>query len=165
MRPLCVDHQTSDMPSKREYGMDTALISTLSALAGSIVGGVTSGATTWISHQYQAKAGHRLHNLAQRENLYRDFVVAASETYGGSMVNNEPEIHEVIGLYGMISRMRILSDPLVVECAEQTVNSIIDTYFSPKKSLLELRALMERGEAIDPLRRFSEVSRSELSAL
>ncbi len=81
------------------------------------------------------------------------------------MVNNEPEIHEVIGLYGMISRMRILSDPLVVECAEQTVNSIIDTYFSPKKSLLELRALMERGEAIDPLRRFSEVSRSELSAL
>jgi len=145
--------------------MDTALISTLSALAGSIVGGLTSGATTWLSHQYQAKAGNRLHNLMQREELYRDFVVAASETYGSSMVNNEPQIQEVIVLYGMISRMRILSNPRVVECAEQTVNSIIDTYFSPKKSLLEIRALMESGEAIDPLKKFSEISRGELSTL
>jgi len=145
--------------------MDTALISTLSALAGSVVGGLASGATTWLSHQYQAKAGNRLHSLTQREKLYRDFVVAASEAYGSSMVNNEPQIHEVIVLYGMISRMRILSNPLVVECAEQTVNSIIDTYFSPKRSLLEIRALMERGEAIDPLKKFSEISRGELSTL
>jgi hypothetical protein len=145
--------------------MDTALISTLSALAGSIVGGVTAGATTWLSHQYQAKAGNRLHNLTQREDLYRDFVVAASETYGSSMVNDEPQIHEVIVLYGMISRMRILSNPHVVACAERTVNAIIDTYFSPKKSLLEMRALMERGEAIDPLKQFSEISRGELSTL
>ena len=145
--------------------MDTALISTLSALAGSVVGGLASGATTWLSHQYQAKAGNRLHSLTQREKLYRDFVVAASEACGSSMVNNEPQIHEVIVLYGMISRMRILSNPLVVECAEQTVNSIIDTYFSPKRSLLEIRALMERGEAIDPLKKFSEISRGELSTL
>ncbi len=145
--------------------MDTALLSTLSALAGSVVGGLTSGATTWLSHQFQAKSGNRLHNLKQRENLYRDFVVAASETYGSSMVKNEPHIHEVIVLYGMISRMRILSSQVVVECAEQTANAIIDTYFAPKKSLLELRALMERGEAIDPLRKFSEISRTELSTL
>jgi hypothetical protein len=81
------------------------------------------------------------------------------------MVKNEPHIHEVIVLYGMISRMRILSSQVVVECAEQTANAIIDTYFAPKKSLLELRALMERGEAIDPLRKFSEISRTELSTL
>jgi hypothetical protein len=145
--------------------MDTAIISTLSALAGSIVGGVTSGATTWLSHQSQVKAGNRLHNLTQREKLYRDFVVAASETYGSAMVNDEPQFHEAIVLYGMISRMRILSNPLVVECAEQTVNSIVDSYFSPKKSLLEMRALMKSGAQIDPLKRFSEVSRDELSTL
>ena len=145
--------------------MDTALISTLSALAGSVVGGLTSGATTWLSHQYQAKAGNRLHNLTQREDLYRDFVVAASETLGNSMVNNEPQIHDIVVLYGMISRMRILSNPAVVECAEEAVNSIIDTYFSPKKSLLEIRALMESGDEIDPLKKFSEISRSELRML
>ncbi len=85
-----------------------------SDLAGSLVGGLTSGATTWLSHQHQAKSGNRLHNLTQRENRYRAFVVAASETYGSSMVNNEPRIQEV-------------SNSLVVECAEQTVNSISDT--------------------------------------
>ncbi len=81
------------------------------------------------------------------------------------MVNSEPQIHEVVVLYGMISRMRILSNPCVVECAEQTVNSIIDAYFAPKKSLLDMRELMLTGRAIDPLKNFSETSRAELSVL
>lgn len=39
----------------------------------------------------------------------------------------------------MISRMRILSNQLVVEGAEQMVSWFIDMHLSPKKSLLELR--------------------------
>jgi hypothetical protein len=145
--------------------MDTAFISAFSALAGSIVGGLTSGITTWLGHRSQAKAGHRLHNVAQRETLYRDFVVAASEAFGSSITNNEPQIQQVVTLYGMISRMRILSSSAVVACAEKTVDAILDSYFSPNKTFLEIRTLIKNGEPIDPLREFSEVARDELAAL
>lgn len=145
--------------------MDTAFISALSALAGSIVGGLTSGATTWLGHRSQAKAGRRLHNVTQRETLYKDFVVAASEAFGDAVTNSEPKVEQIVTLYGMISRMRILSSPDVVACADKTINSIIDTYFSPNRTFREIHDLIKNGETIDPLREFSEVTRDELKAL
>jgi hypothetical protein len=144
--------------------MDTAFISAFSALAGSIVGGLTSGATTWLGHRSQAKAGQRLHNVTQRETLYRDFVIAASEAFGDAVGNNEPSVQRIVVLYSMISRMRILSDAGVVACAERTVEAIIETYFSPNRTFAEIRTLMKSGEPVDPLREFSEVAREELTA-
>ena len=145
--------------------MDTAFISAFSALAGSVVGGLTSGITTWMGHRSQAKAGHRLHNVSQRESLYRDFVVAASEAYGSALTNNEPQISDTVLLYGMISRMRILSGPAVIECAERTVNLIMDTYFMPNRTFAEIREVIKSGETIDPLKEFSQRARDELRVL
>ncbi|MBV8116228.1 MAG: hypothetical protein JO300_15900 [Silvibacterium sp.] len=145
--------------------MDTAFISALSALAGSIVGGLTSGATTWLGHRSQAKAGRRLHNVAQREILYRDFVCAASEAFGDALTHTEPQIPQIVTLYGMISRMRILSSPEVVACADKTINAIIDAYLSPNRTFLEIHTLIRNGEQIDPLKEFSEIARDELAAL
>ena len=145
--------------------MDTAFISAFSALAGSVVGGLTSGITTWMGHRSQARAGHRLHNVSQRETLYRDFVVAASEAYGSAVVNTEPQLSETVVLYGMISRMRILSSPDVIACAERTVDSIMDAYFMPNKTFAEIRDMIKSGENIDPLKEFSQAARDELSAL
>ena len=59
--------------------MDIAYISALSALAGSVVGGLTSGITTWLGLRAQMRAGQLAHNKSQREDLYRDFIVAASQ--------------------------------------------------------------------------------------
>jgi hypothetical protein len=126
---------------------------------------LTSGATTWLGHRSQAKAGRRLHNVTQREALYRDFVVAASEAYGDAVTQSEPRLQQIVTLYGMISRMRILSSPDVVACADKIISTIIDTYFSPNRTFAELHALVKNGEPIDPLREFSEVARDELRAL
>jgi hypothetical protein len=145
--------------------MDTAFISAFSALAGSIVGGLTSGVTTWLGHRSQARAGHRLHNVSQREALYRDFVVAASEAYGSAIVNTEPKLSDVVALYSMISRMRILSSPAVIACAEHTVDVIMDAYFMPKKTFSEVRDMIRSGENIDPLKEFSQTAREELGVL
>ena len=144
--------------------MDTAFISAFSALAGSIVGGLTSGITTWLGHRSSAKAGYRLHNVTQRENLYRDFVIAASQTFGDALITSEPQIQQLVTLYGMISRMRIVSPESVVACAEKTVEAIVDTYYSPNRTLVELHALIKNGGSIDPLRAFSEVAREDLIA-
>jgi hypothetical protein len=59
--------------------MDVAYVSALSALGGSIVGGVISGATTWLSQRAQVRAGRLEHELSRREKLYKDFIIAASK--------------------------------------------------------------------------------------
>jgi hypothetical protein len=145
--------------------MDTAFISAFSALAGSIFGGLTSGTTTWLSLRSQARAGHRMHNVAQREDLYRDFIIAASQIYGNAITNSEPKIQEVVILYGMISRMRVLSSPRVVACAEKTMNLIIDAYFAPNRTVREVYDVIKSGHAIDPLKIFSDIARDELQQL
>jgi hypothetical protein len=89
--------------------MDVAYISALWALAGSVIGGLTSGFTTWLSLRAQARAGQFAHDKSQREDLYKDFIVAASKVYGDAVVSSEPQIQELLALYAMISRMRVLS--------------------------------------------------------
>src|SRR5712664_4464391 len=140
--------------------MDVASISALSALAGSVVGGLTSGFTTWLSQRAQARAGQLAHDKSQREDLYKDFIVAASKVYGDAVVSDEPQIQELVALYAMISRMRVLSFPRTVACAEKIVNATLDTSFAPNKTIRELHELMKSGGAvIDPLKDVSEAAR------
>ena len=142
--------------------MDIAYLSALSALAGSVVGGLTSGITTWLSQRNQARAEQLTREMSRREDLYKDFIVAASKVYGDAIVSNEPQIQELVALYAMISRMRILSSPPIVACADKIMRATIDTYFAPNKTIRELHELIESGSAIDPLKDFSEMAREEL---
>jgi hypothetical protein len=87
---------------------DAAYLSALSALAGSLVGGLTSGITTWLSLRNQVRAGQLAHHLSLRDDLYKDFIAAASKAYGDAMVTNEPQMQHLVALYAMISRMRVL---------------------------------------------------------
>jgi hypothetical protein len=54
--------------SPNEVGARTADF-VLSALAGSVIGGLTSGYTTWLTQRSQARAGMVAHDLARREHL------------------------------------------------------------------------------------------------
>jgi hypothetical protein len=145
--------------------MDVVYISALSALAGSIVGGLTSGITTWMNQRAQAKAELLAHRLSLREDLYKDFIVAASKAYGEATVSNEPQIPDLVALYGMISRMRVVSAPRTVECAEAVMQATIDTYSEPNKTVAEVNAAIKSGAGIDPLREFAEAAREEIKKL
>jgi len=143
--------------------MDVAYISALSALAGSVVGGFTSTVTTWLTQRAQARAGRVAQEMTRRQDLYRDFIMAASKTYGDALVSSEPQLPELVALYALISRMRVLSTPRTVACADKIMLIIIDTYYSPNRSVIELRDLIKTGAGgIDPLREFSEAAREEL---
>ena len=144
--------------------MDVAYVSALAALAGSIVGGLTSGITTWLSLRAQARIGQLAHELSRREDLFKDFIVAASKAYGEAIVSNEPQIQELVALYAMISRMRVVSLPRTVACADEIMRATVDTYFAPNKTIRELNELMKSGTGIDPLKSFSEAARDELRA-
>jgi hypothetical protein len=142
--------------------MDVAYVSALSALGGSIVGGMTSGITTWLNQRSQTRAAHLDHELARRQDLYRDFVLEASKAYGQALFSNEPQIPELIALYAMISRMRILSSRATVAAAEKVMLATTAAYNSPNPTVSQLHELIKTDTGIDPLREFAEAARDDL---
>jgi hypothetical protein len=74
--------------------MDVAYITALSALAGSIVGGLTSGFTSWLGQRSQTRAEKLTRDRARRQELYKDFIVVASKVYtGGFGSRTRPTVH------------------------------------------------------------------------
>lgn len=148
-------------------GMDVAYVSALSALGGSVVGGLISGTATWLSQRTQVDAARRDHDKARLEDLYRDFVLAASKLYGDALTRNDPQIQEIVALYAMISRMRALSSPRTVASADMVMRTALDTFFRPNKTIQELHDLLQQGDGteLDLLRDFSELAREELRTL
>jgi hypothetical protein len=143
--------------------MDAALISATSALAGSVIGGLTTGFTTLLNQRSQARAGQIAHDLSRREDLIRDFIVASSKTYGDAIVNSEPKMPELVDLYAMVSRLRVLGMPRSVECAENVMRAIVDTYFIPNRTVADIRDIVKGGgTVIDPLKDFADAAREEL---
>jgi len=145
--------------------MDVAYVSALSALGGSIVGGLISGITTWLSQRAQVRAGRLEHELSRREQLYKDFIISASKAYGDAMVSNEPEFPVIVDLYAMISIMRIVSSPRTLACAERIMHETTQTYYEPNVTARELHQQVKEGKGIDPLKAFSEAARAELRTL
>ena len=109
----------------------------------------------------------REHDRARREDLYREFVVAASKLYGDALTRNDPQIQEIVALYATISRMRVLSSPRIVASADSVMRTALDTFFRPNKTVRELHELLQKsdGTDLDLLRDFSEIAREELRTL
>jgi hypothetical protein len=146
--------------------MDAAYLSAISALAGSIIGGLTSGVGGWLNQRTQARAGQLAHDTLRRQELYKDFIVAASKAYGKALVSSEPQIEDLVDLYAMVSRMRVISPARTVECADEILRKTIATYFAPNKTIRQIHELAMTGTGIiDPLKEFSVVAREELHGL
>jgi len=142
--------------------MDAAYLSALSALAGSVVGGLTMALSAWISQSVSARAGMISSHLARRQELFRDFIVLASRVYGEALTSSEPKIPELVELYALLSRIGVLCLPATVPAGEKLMRSILDTYLAPNRTFKELRDLMTTGDGIDPLKEFSVAAREEI---
>jgi hypothetical protein len=141
--------------------MDPAYVSAFAALGGAGIGGATSFATSWMTNWAQTRAQRLVRKIERVEELYKNFVEEASRFYADSLVHETTDVSQLIRLYAMISRMRVLSSPKTVENAERIARMIVDTYLAPNKTFPELRDMVNRG-AVDPLRDFSEACREEL---
>ena len=148
--------------------MDTAYLSALAALTGTAVGGLTSFLSSRLAQTAQFKAQLFLHDKGRRQELYRDFVDEASQLYIDALTNNEPNLSKTITIYALVSQMRFISSPKVIEEAEKVARLILETYPKPNKTFSELRDMahdMAHERSLDPLRRFSESCREELQGV
>lgn len=99
--------------------MDSASLSAFAALGGALIGGLTSFATSWLTQQTQAREQQLIHKLTRPEELYKGFIEEASRLYVDSLVHDSPDVSQLVRLYAMISRMRVLSSTKTVENADK----------------------------------------------
>ena len=143
--------------------MDPAYLTAAAALSGSIVGGLTSALTTWVSQRTQARAALIAREISRRDELYKDFISAASRAFGDALVSSDPQLSDLISLYAMVCRMRVQSSAATVACAEKVMDLTINTYLAPNRTIRELNELLGKDKSeIDPLKEFSEAAREDL---
>ena len=141
--------------------MDPGYITALAALAGSANGGLTSLAASWLTQQEQFRKQQLAQNLTRREDLYKSFIEEASRLYADAYEHDTAKISNMINIYALVSRMRILSSPDIVENADRVVRVIIETYQAPNKTFRDVREILDNKD-MDPLRDFSNACREEL---
>jgi hypothetical protein len=141
--------------------LDAAYLSAFFGLAGAIIGGLTSFATTWLTQQAQIRERQRDAARTTRQNLFGAFITEASRLHADALSHEKDDVADVVQLYALIAKMRLLASRPVVTAAEQVLQSIVDTYLAPNRTLHELRILAEEGK-MNFLVDFGEACRLEL---
>lgn len=141
--------------------MNPAYLSAFAALAGSLIGGLTTILANWLTQHAQSRAQHVAQDLSTRQELYKSFIEEASRLYADAFERDNPNISDLVNLYALVSRMRVLSSSKIVESADTIVRRIIETYLEPNKTFRDLKEIVER-DPMDPLHEFSNACREEL---
>ena len=144
--------------------MDTAIISALAGIFGSLSGGSASVATTWIAQNRRGKREARLAELAKREALYGEFINECSTRIMDSLDRNLDKPETLLSIYALLNRIRLCASDAVLTQAMELMQFILEQYFSPKVSIEEFHQQVHNGH-IDPLKAFSEACRRELISI
>jgi hypothetical protein len=148
----------------RRLEMDTAVLSASAGLIGSLIGGVSTFAASWVTQRRLLGTQTRMHHARQRQKLYSEFIIEATRCLADAW-NHQAEGPEVVSnLYSAVERMRLVSSGTVVKCAEEVMRGVIAAYTEPNRSFDELRQrVQQRSEEYDELRAFTNACRQELS--
>jgi len=143
--------------------MDSATVAAMAAALGSLAGASASIVTTWITQRTQMSRVNSEWKLRERESLYTEFIMEASRLSVDAMLHSLEQPERLVGLYGILSRIRLISSPDVLKEAEVCVGRIVELYRKPNITEDQFRRSIEYHE-FDPLRDFSEACRTELLA-
>jgi hypothetical protein len=143
--------------------LNPAYISALAALAGAIIGGLTSFATSWLTQRTQLRHAHREAERVELKALCDDFITEASRLVIEALTNKTDDITGLVGLYAMVGRMSLVSDQTVIDAATRAKDAIIETYLGPDYSVRELMDHARQGK-ISFLVEFSAACRRDLAA-
>jgi hypothetical protein len=141
--------------------MNPSVISAVAALGGAVIGGLTSIVAQWMTQRLRVRAKQLAQHKRRRIKLYNEFIEEASKLFVDALEHDTPNPSAMVGLYTIISRMRILSSAAVIECAEKVGDVIAETYLAPK--IIGLRETLKGRtfHSFDYLRDFGKACRAE----
>jgi len=143
---------------------DTTLLTALSGLLGTLIGGSASVATTWVAHKTVSKRELMREEMRKRETLYGEFIGECAKLLMDSFTHSLEAPETMLGVLALINRIRLCASQMVLDQAERLLRRITDQYLSPNLTLDELRDLA-RSENADLLRDFAETCRAELVSI
>ena len=141
--------------------MDTAYLSALSALGGATIGGLASFGSSWLTQRTQLRFSQHEAVKAKREALYAEFVDETSRLYGDALGHQKDEVADLVKIYALIGRIRLVSPRPVITAAERIMDAISQTYLGPNRTLHEVMDDFHRGGS-DFLAEFGEACRQDL---
>lgn len=144
--------------------MEQSIISALSAVLGSLVGGASSIATAWFTQKAQSRRESVNAEIRRRELVYTEFINECSKLALDAFDRTLEHPETLMNAYALLNRIRLTSSDSVVDAADQTIKSILEQYFRPNLSIEELPKMAASGHA-DPLKEFSFGARQELHRL
>ena len=149
-----------------EGDLDPAYVSALAALAGALIGGLTSFATSWLTQRAQLRHAHREAERGELRVLDDDFITEASRLYMEALTSKTDDIDDItglVGLYATVGRMSLVSDQAVIDAARRVERTIVETYLGPNRTVRELMDHARQGK-MNLLVEFSAACRKDLDA-
>jgi hypothetical protein len=143
---------------------DTATLTALSGLLGTLIGGSASVATTWVAHKTVSKRELMREEMRKRETLYGEFIGECAKLLMESLTHSLEKPETMLAVLALINRIRLCASETVLEQAERLLRRITDQYLSPNLTLDELHELARSTNA-DLLREFAETCRAELVSI
>lgn len=143
-----------------DLATQSASITALAAIAGSVVGGLASFATTFFTQRNQAHRDLVSRDVAKREELYSQFIKEATNLFIDSLDKTLDNPASLIGLYSLVGRVRLIAGDEVLLRAEKVTHRILESYTRPPIKFEDLYKLA-RDPHVDPLKEFTEACREE----
>ena len=142
--------------------LDGPVIVALAALAGSLVGALSSVTATFIGQRLQARWAQLRAELEERETLYGIFVDEAVHLFVDSIHRTTIDPVKVMRMYSKVARIRLTSTDPVLLAAEEVGKRLFEAYKLPADDPAKVLARYANGEEnLDPLRGFTEACRLE----
>jgi hypothetical protein len=148
--------------------MDAPLVTAMAGVFGSLVGASASIGTTWLTKRTEIVRITAERKLRERETLYNEFLTEASRVAVHALTHAFQGPDQIVALYGILSRIRLVGSKAVVAEGEKCCLQILVTYGKPSMTADELRTvLMAANELaeLDPLKAFSTACREELRGI
>jgi hypothetical protein len=142
---------------------NSATISALAAIFGSLSGALASSVSTWITQKHQDQRDLVARRIFHREQLYSDFINESARALADAMEDNFQDPYKLVPTYAVLSRIRVSSSTDVLASAEMVVDRIIAAYSEPNLTPEGIQSKAARHE--DPLCAFSIICRCELESL
>jgi hypothetical protein len=144
--------------------MDSAIVSAMAGVLGSLVGASAAVATAWITQKTQSKRELIQEEMRRREALYGEFVAECAKLLIDAFTHTLDKPDTLLALYALINRIRLCASQPVLREAERLLTRVAEQYSSRNLTLEEMRALT-RSEGADPLKSFGEACRVELKSI
>jgi hypothetical protein len=144
--------------------LEPAVLTALSAILGSAVGGSATFATAWLTQRTQGRREQIEAETRKREQLYCEFIAEGSKLTIEAFDHQLQTPERLTALYSIVSRIRLRCSEEVLAATERTATRIIEGYMRPNLSPEEVRQTM-LARPDDPLKDFSEACRNELRML